>query len=224
VHDRPKPADAPAPRRNAGAEIILSGNWRNTPDDWNNREQRQRLQRLETYLAAGVIARYLGPDWNRRTNEHGNIEIVHRAGYGFRLTRPWNDSTRFESSPIDTYTRNDPPSITTSATRPLGAIARDIEHRLIGNGLAEAYRQVQQRAQAEREERRKRFRDILDVARAFGGRILPARNWKSSAYPEARIPGGTARCYYDNRIQLDLTITAAQATALGGRSTTRPPC
>lgn len=219
--DRPK-TDGPQLERTRpnGFGIVLPASWRKIHDNWENRDQRARLAHLELFLAAGVIARYLGPNWSRHTparEGRDSIEIVHRDGYGFRLSRCWRDPRRLEASPIDTYTRGEPSSITVSATRPLGAIARDIENRLIDQGLAEAYRQHIECQRQNREDTRRRFANIAAVAKAWGGRIREKRYTRSDAYPEATIPGGIARCYYDNRIQFDLTVTPEQAVRLGTR-------
>ena len=201
-----------------GFDVALSLSWRRIPDDWANRDQIGRLQRLEVYLAAGVICRWLGPEWHRELNPDargGQCRIIHREGWGFRIGRCWQEDSRFSVSALEQYKRGEPPSITVSATRPLGAIAADIQRRLIGNGLRKAWEQSQSSDRARQNERKARFDQLRAVAEAWGGRIDNRRRWEHDGYPTASIPGGTVKTYYDERLQIELCLTTDEAVRLG---------
>jgi hypothetical protein len=189
-------------------------------DNWENREPRERLKDLETRLAAGVIARYLGDDWRVEVSgEHDTrIHIVHRDGYGVFFRRSWQDSSRFESSPLHRYKRDEPPNITTSATRTLGSIAADIERRLVNNGLREAFEQEQAGVKGRQSERRERFDQLRAVVEAWGGRILGRPSWEYDQYPVAEIPGGKAKIGYGfngKSVEIELTLNTEEAVKLG---------
>ncbi len=218
------PTTEPAePTKTNGLDKSLPLAWRKLSTAYEHREHRGQVKQLETYLAAGVIVRYLGKDWRRELDEHGRISLIHAEGHGFRFGRDWHDSARFQSAPIDRYKRDTPPSITTSATRPLGAIARDIQARLIGNGLAEAWQQCQARDAERRAEIAARVQAIEATARAFGGRVLGEREWQSRDLPAAEIPGGVARINYGfddhHRVEIHLTVDLATAARLGSALT-----
>lgn len=211
------PREPSKPARPNGFNVSLPASWRQKADDWGNRDERQRLMDLETYLAAGVIVRYLGAEWHRKLGDNGALFIVHSEGYGIRFKRDWQDKTRFNSSALEQYKRDEPATITTSAARPLGAIAADIERRIINNGLREAYLECRKAETERREERRERFRQITAVAAAWGGRISDKRSWTDRGYPEASIPGGTARIGYGfngKSVEINLSLTADNAVSL----------
>lgn len=215
---RPAPDKPDTPQKPTGFDVAIPLSWRRITDNWENRERIARLQRLEVYLAAGVICRYLGPDWHRELvpeSRGGSCKIVHREGHGFRLGRCWQDNGRLSASALDQYKRNEPPSITVSATRTLGAIAADIERRLINNGLREAWQQSKSAERGRANERKTRFDQLRAVIAAWGGRIDNRRRWEHDGYPTASIPGGTAKTYYDGRVQIELCLTTNEAVRIG---------
>lgn len=218
---RPRPAsDKPSapPERPQGFDVALQGSWRRITDSWENRERIARLQRLEVYLTAGVVCRYLGPEWSRELNPEargGQCHVSHREGWGFRLGRCWQDDKRFSVSALDQYKRGEPASITVSASRSLAAIAADIERRLVNNGLREAWEQSQSAGRARRNERKARFDQLRATVAAWGGHIDHYRRWEREGYPTASIPGGSARTDYSGRIEIVLHLTAAEAVRIG---------
>ena len=67
-----------------GAERCLPMSWVGMADTWSEeRDTRKLLEEMELRLAAGVIARCLGPQWYRHVTKH-HTEIKHRDGYGVR--------------------------------------------------------------------------------------------------------------------------------------------
>jgi hypothetical protein len=193
----------------------LPASWQRVPDAWDNRDRIERIKSLEIILAAGVIARILGNDWRKVVSENRSVDVIHKDGYGFHLRRDWRNSNRFAASPLHRYKHNEPASIGFSANRTLGSIAADIKRRLVDNGLAEAFKQQQESDNGRREERRERFAKINAAAKAFGGHVMPKRNWTQDGYPEASIPGGRAKIGYgfhggDVEIEISCHIETAE--------------
>lgn len=215
-------------RRIAGADRRLPMTWQGMRDTWDDSNNRKLLMRLETRLAAGVIVRCLGDGWSiahdRNDNDRSGCRVVHRDGYGFRLSREWRDPARFAVSALECYRRDDCPSITVSASRPLGDIAADIQRRLIDNGLRESYAKQKQFDESEREKMRERVNRVERVARAFGGVLRNIRHWRSSGYPEASTPFGMVKLGYSLHgpdIQLELSVSQELAELIGKTASQR---
>lgn len=197
--------------------FALPGSWRSIPDRYDNNGRRDCLCRLETKLAAWAVARLLGPDWDYREpsleRRYPSFDIFHKEGYGVRLSCVWNDNSRFRVVPLRRHRRDvgPPAEITISASRPLGAIAADISRRMVEAGLKQAHDDDLSAERARSNEEKKDFDAIRAICKAAGGHITDRRRWSNHGSPEASIPGGVARCYYDDRIEIELLTTHDEA-------------
>lgn len=198
----------------------LPETWRTVADDWQNRDSRGRAINIETRIAAWAVARCLGQDWHAEPTDMDNrnrINIIHRDGYGFGFGRTWNDIGRFRITPLRRYRRDEgpPAEITVAAARSFGAIAADIQRRMIDAGLKEAHDKDVHAEQVRRDELAARFAALSAVAKSCGGRFLRRQLWQSDGYPMLEIPGGSAAWSYGDCVRFEVDLTPEQAVEVG---------
>ena len=172
----------------------------------------------ELRIAAWAVSRCLGSDWRYERQEgHTRCCIVHSDGYGVAFDRVWNNPGRFRIVPLRRYRRDEgpPAEITVNASHSFGAIAADIQRRMIDAGLKDAHDDDVKTEQERRAEIATRFAALTVLARATGGRFLRRQRWQSDCYPMVEIPGGTASWTYGDKIQIDVDLTTEQAEEVG---------
>lgn len=159
-------------------------------DEKNHRDHSERLRRVECRLVAWLVCRALGPQWRFERASGDDYcdrchRLVHRATTATLMFRIcWRDDSRYEIVPENVH-RSDalPSSITVSAGRSPADIARDIERRIVANGLFDQNALTLHNGDARRQTEIKRRREILAISAAYGGRMEQEQRWKSQGYP-----------------------------------------
>jgi len=222
-HPRPRPALSETTatetrsRDPIGAKS-LPGSWRGLEDNYRDGGQRERLH-LENKIAAWAIAHCLGNDWNYESSKNGfhyNHAVRHRDGYGFSVSREWNDSKRLRFVPLCRHRLegyNLPDRITVSETRKFADIARDLDRRLISQGLKENHAEDLRVSKENQDERRSESETMQRIAEKIGGNMRSLRNWHDSR-PTVRFPGGQCWIDYMGKIEFEFCCNADQAETI----------
>lgn len=225
---RTPPAGGKRPPAAADTQVDLVADrrlpeaWKRHPADWQNEDARRAAMDRETRIAAWAITTLLGPDWRyepSRYDSRGRYHIVHRHGHGFDIARQWNNPDRFRLTPLRRYRRDEgpPAEITVSTSRSFGSIAADIQRRMIDAGLKQAHDDDANAERARRKELATRIGIMTAVAKSAGGHIEARHRWQYPTYPEARIPGGTVRYTYDDRVEFELRVKGTDAADVAAR-------
>ncbi len=147
----------------------------------------RRLNQIECRLVAWLTCRALGDAWRFEPDPENRFHrLVHRATTATLLFRgDWRHEGRYVITPGNVYQRDTlPRSISVAATRCPADIARDIERRLIHAGLLDANAAYLTADHERRALEARRWREVLAVARAYGGNLRPERVARSNINPE----------------------------------------